>query len=779
MLLLAIVILFGNSSQASAQTAQDNYLDLANYETIGKPASGLKNYYVYTPNEENNTAWLTMSAYGAYHATNNNNTDGVKNKWITTTNPAYSSISTAWGASDPFSGGAAFFVNNAVYVFGNNNSNYRRDLYFYVTSCTEIRLIGKNLYSSDPYPSSSITLYEGTFDGNSFSAGNQVDIPNSSNTSPNKDVSFTVSGLDYNKIYRVRVRSSLSHIYEIAFKTVIDPKGTAFGSYLDITKYQTIDAAGWRTNLVNNLYKYTEYPNDNCAWLTLPVYGAYVGTSYAPNSTTSGSGHPQKWIESNVSNTNQVKEVTWNATDVYLGSEKYFTSVSAKAVGTNSSSSSNKTVTFYVTNTTGVKLYGYHNGGSTYPTTLSAYVCIDNGNGSLTVETTATNDDSQTNIGEADLSITDLDASKIYKIVVSQACGYLYEIGFQTPLEVTADVEAVDGVKSITNFWQAPHYTHEQTFKVTAKNIKNSTVEISSSNPDVFDVSPTTITAAEAKAGKNVIVTFKPQSPNLDDPVQEGSTYNDGQFSATIDIKYNTHLYDQVNVTGKTYHYPVTVSNAKLSTLYYDKPLVIPYESSDGKLLNVEYVKNLNSNENTAEMRSVTQIEKEDASGNLHYIIPDMFGVIIETSEAMTYRFPVYNNYKNEQLTIDGNNLKGLLEDTETKVIKAQYGENAKILTLGKRTGSTDEYGFYKYSGETMSANKAYLVYESQSGASNDAIFFSIGRSSSENTAIQEVETAIKQMEGGTWYTLQGVRLNDKPTQRGLYLHNGKKIIVK
>ena len=92
---------------------------------------------------------------------------------------------------------------------------------------------------------------------------------------------------------------------------------------------------------------------------------------------------------------------------------------------------------------------------------------------------------------------------------------------------------------------------------------------------------------------------------------------------------------------------------------------------------------------------------------------------------------------------------------------------------------STDEYGFYKYSGETMSANKAYLVYESQSGASNDAIFFSIGRSSSENTAIHEVEPAIKQMEGGTWYTLQGVRLNDKPSQRGLYLHNGKKIIVK
>ena len=559
MFLLAIVILFGNTSQASAQTAQDKYLDLAKYETIGKPASGSQwsNYYQYTVDEQNKTAWLTMSVSGANNAQYNAN-----NKWITSTNG--NRINRSWEESLPFLGGSKYFIGDQ-YVYGTVSTTNNAKVEFRVTNVNGVKLLGKNNDKTNTYtPSLTIQVYQ--HNNTSFS-GN----------------------------------------------------------------------------------------------------GTYVGNAYS--------------------------EVSGDVVD---------------------------------------------------------------------------------------LSVEGLDETKYYRIVVIAKLSYLYEIAFKTPLEleVTADVEAVNGEKSITNFWQAPRYTHEQTFKVTAKNIKSS-VAISSSNPDVFDVSPTTITAAEAKAGKNVIVTFKPQSPNLDDPVQEGSTYNDGQFSATIDIKYNTHLYDQVNVTGKTYHYPVTVSNAKLSTLYYDKPLVIPYESSDGKLLNVEYVKNLNSNENTAEMRSVTQIEKEDASGNLHYIIPDMFGVIIETSEAMTYRFPVYNNYKNEQLTIDGNNLKGLLEDTETKVIKAQYGENAKILTLGKRTGSTDEYGFYKYSGDTMSANKAYLVYESQSGASNDAIFFSIGRSSSENTAIQEVETAIKQMEGGTWYTLQGVRLNDKPTQRGLYLHNGKKIIVK
>ena len=29
------------------------------------------------------------------------------------------------------------------------------------------------------------------------------------------------------------------------------------------------------------------------------------------------------------------------------------------------------------------------------------------------------------------------------------------------------------------------------------------------------------------------------------------------------------------------------------------------------------------------------------------------------------------------------------------------------------------------------------------------------------------------------WYTLQGARLNGKPTQRGIYIHGGKKVAVK
>jgi arabinogalactan endo-1,4-beta-galactosidase len=44
-------------------------------------------------------------------------------------------------------------------------------------------------------------------------------------------------------------------------------------------------------------------------------------------------------------------------------------------------------------------------------------------------------------------------------------------------------------------------------------------------------------------------------------------------------------------------------------------------------------------------------------------------------------------------------------------------------------------------------------------------------------TGISSVNT--KHADNDTWYTLDGRRLNGKPAARGLYIHNGKKIIVK
>ena len=780
MLLMAITILFGYSSQSSAQTAQDNYLDLANYETIGKPTSRLVNYYVFTPNEENNTAWLTMSAYGAYHAFENNNTNGVKNSWIGRNNiPAYSSMT--WNAeSAPFSGSAVFFGNNQAQAFGHrqetNDQNTPRELYFYVKSCTEISLIGKNTNNTNA--SSSIVVTEGTFNGNSFIEDEQVANPRNSTLSAS--VNLVVSGLDYNKIYRVTVKSYRSYIYEIAFKTKFDPRGTAFGSYLDITKYQTIDAAGWRTNLVKNLYKYTEYPNDNCAWLTLPVYGAYVGTSYAPNSSTSGSGHPQKWIDFESTSNNIYYGATWSNTassvNPFNGSSTYFSS-NPQALGRDTKNSTSlKKISFYVTNTTEVKLYGKGRSGvdGNHPASLKIYECTENANGTLTVGTSAVVNLTSSSTGTFTLTAAStqnyaIDANTIYKVEASIYRGGLYEIAFKTPLEVvTADWTDLE------DFWQAPDFEHTQSFELTAKNIKH---DGSTNNAFVF--TPAKVTAEEARANKgkiNVSVSFVP------------TAY--GNYSSDISVNYNNVAKGNRTLSGKSEYFTVNVSDAAVTTLYYDKPLVIPYRlrpeteyETYPDLGNVIYVRALRESENDLLLTSLESVKKKDVKGTDQFINPKENAVIVFAGGSGEFKFPIYNDYNSELPTqLDPENLlKGSLENISVQNVideaKRKGAADPIVLTLGRRPGG-NVIGFYHYIGTDLSKNKAYLIYDRGSSA-NTVNFFSIGGYGSEYTVIQETETMTGQREDGAWYTLQGVRLNDKPTQRGLYLHNGKKIMVK
>ena len=49
-------------------------------------------------------------------------------------------------------------------------------------------------------------------------------------------------------------------------------------------------------------------------------------------------------------------------------------------------------------------------------------------------------------------------------------------------------------------------------------------------------------------------------------------------------------------------------------------------------------------------------------------------------------------------------------------------------------------------------------------------------------TALREVKSEGVKGEkwgDGEWFTLQGRRLSAKPTNPGLYLHNGKKVVIK
>lgn len=52
---------------------------------------------------------------------------------------------------------------------------------------------------------------------------------------------------------------------------------------------------------------------------------------------------------------------------------------------------------------------------------------------------------------------------------------------------------------------------------------------------------------------------------------------------------------------------------------------------------------------------------------------------------------------------------------------------------------------------------------------------------SGETTAIGTLDTKTGEMtfDSEAWYTLDGVRLSGKPSTKGIYINNGKKVVIK
>ena len=100
----------------------------------------------------------------------------------------------------------------------------------------------------------------------------------------------------------------------------------------------------------------------------------------------------------------------------------------------------------------------------------------------------------------------------------------------------------------------------------------------------------------------------------------------------------------------------------------------------------------------------------------------------------------------------------------------------------GDGTYKTGEYGFYKVNkAGTLKANMAYLELNKPEGA-KPIFLLSFFNPIDTPTAIEEVETldgVTEQKAAPVYYNMNGVRLNGVPTQKGIYICNGKKVYVK
>ena len=200
--------------------------------------------------------------------------------------------------------------------------------------------------------------------------------------------------------------------------------GTASDAYLNIAKYATIDEAGATVSGMSSIYKYTEYADAACAWLTVSNYGAQQADAN------------QNWFS--IEKTKNTS-TSWNANDVFLGDDSYFGSNTSYAAGWVEAYQH-----FYVTNCTQIKQYAYNRSKTSYPLKIYIYECTENADGTLTAATTAIETLQNTTKSTEVLTSGTLDASKIYKVSVYNDYSDLYEIGFQTPLNPL-------GMPAITN----------------------------------------------------------------------------------------------------------------------------------------------------------------------------------------------------------------------------------------------------------------------------------------------------------------------------------------
>ena len=85
--------------------------------------------------------------------------------------------------------------------------------------------------------------------------------------------------------------------------------------------------------------------------------------------------------------------------------------------------------------------------------------------------------------------------------------------------------------------------------------------------------------------------------------------------------------------------------------------------------------------------------------------------------------------------------------------------------------------GFYKWTGGLLGAGRVYLQTNGTS-LSPAMLQFEFGDTDDDVTQVASVETNDAAAEQ-SWYSLSGVKLPTQPTAKGIYIRNGKKVIVK
>lgn len=176
--------------------------------------------------------------------------------------------------------------------------------------------------------------------------------------------------------------------------------------------------------------------------------------------------------------------------------------------------------------------------------------------------------------------------------------------------------------------------------------------------------------------------------------------------------------------------------------------------------LTAHYASGFTSTANNAGVLTMKQTETTPAGE----------GLMLKGTANETFYVPALFNLTPEALT--GNNLKGLTKITE---VETTEGDKTNFI-LSQQNGVIAWYPLAaKYA---LKAHSAYLQLLTNDVFTNEGTR-AISMEFEDGVTTGLIQTATGEAEDGDWYGIDGVKFNQKPTQRGVYINNGRKVIVK
>ena len=246
----------------------------------------------------------------------------------------------------------------------------------------------------------------------------------------------------------------------------------------------------------------------------------------------------------------------------------------------------------------------------------------------------------------------------------------------------------------------------------TTDNLLSAPVAIS--KPASASDTPATVEISGIAAQKYVVFTFVSA---------EGETSTPNQAQVELTVEYKVPAVAMVNET------------VGYGTMYYDKELLIPEGTT-------AYTGQLSGN-------TLTLTELTEG------IIPANEAVIISGTGGIFH--PSFTGAAKSA----GNDLQGTLEDIATSSVSG-----GTVCVLGY---ADDKAGFYRFDGETLAANKAYLVVPEQAAGSRISIVLG------DQTSAGVVELDDNQAADAPLYNLSGMRVGSNA--KGIVIANGKKYV--